>query len=107
MVCPHAVIRPYLLNADEASKLPADIKALDSRNPVAKKYGDFKLVLQASPLDCTGCAVCVKTCPVAKEKGTLVMTNIEHCERPEYKKWIFLEDNVTNKAENFTLDEAT
>lgn len=75
--------------------MPADIQTLDCKNPVAKKYGEFKLVLQASPLDCTGCAVCVKSCPMAKDKGTLKMVPVNTVEKSEYKKWTALSDGVT------------
>ncbi|CAL5970181.1 Pyruvate-flavodoxin_oxidoreductase 4 [Hexamita inflata] len=102
VVCPHAVIRPYLATDEEIKNSP--IKFLDSKNPTAAKYGKFKFAIQASPLDCTGCGVCVKVCPTAA-KGTLVMHNIEKVEHEEYKKQIFLDDHVSYKADGFSLDD--
>lgn len=81
--CPHAVIRPYLANEDEIKDSP--IKFLDSKNPVAAKYGKFKFAIQASVLDCTGCGVCVKVCPTAA-KGTLTMHILETVEKVEDNK---------------------
>lgn len=105
--CPHAVIRPYLIDSGELAKMPTELKPIDSKNPIAKKYGDYKFVIQASPLDCTGCSVCVHSCPVAKTKGTLKMMPLAEVEKVEYKNWSALTDEVTNKAMKFTLDERT
>ena len=69
VACPHAVIRAYLAEESETANSP--IKFLDAKNPVANKYGKYKFAIQASPLDCTGCTVCVKICP---KPGTLTMT---------------------------------
>lgn len=74
IVCPHAVIRPSLATEEEIVGSP--IKFLDAKNPIVAKYGKFKFAIQASPLDCTGCGVCVKTCPTAA-KGTLTMHILE------------------------------
>ena len=60
MVCPHAVIRPLALDADEVAKAPAGMKMADFRN---KKYADYKFAMVVSPLDCTGCGSCANVCP--------------------------------------------
>lgn len=99
VACPHAVIRPYL--ADESETSGAPLKFLDAKNPVANKYGKYKFAIQASPLDCTGCAVCVKICP---KPGTLTMTHIEKCEAEEEKKYNFTE-GLTYKAGNWSMDD--
>ena len=63
LVCPHAVIRPYLLNEAENAAKPAGFATL----PVRGKEGLF-FTLQTSFADCTGCGACVNACP-AKEKA--------------------------------------
>jgi pyruvate-ferredoxin/flavodoxin oxidoreductase len=71
-VCPHAVIRPFLLTGDELAKAP------DPTLPTAQGNGPFKeyrFRMQVSPLDCTGCGNCVNVCP-AKTKA-LVMQPLE------------------------------
>ncbi len=70
MVCPHAVIRPVILNAEEAAKAPASMKTKDATGLPGYKYG-----MTVSVLDCTGCGVCAQVCP-AKEKA-LVMKSLD------------------------------
>ncbi|MCI8342004.1 MAG: pyruvate:ferredoxin (flavodoxin) oxidoreductase [Firmicutes bacterium] len=63
IVCPHAVIRPTLLNDEEAAKAPEGY-AMKKANG----FEGLQYHLSISGLDCTGCGVCVKACP-AKEKA--------------------------------------
>lgn len=58
-VCPHAVIRPYLLNDEELEKAPKFIKE-NVRNAIGSKY---KYTMGISKLDCTGCSLCANICP--------------------------------------------
>ncbi len=60
MVCPHAVIRPVALNADEAANAPAEAKMVDLKVP---KDSGLKYALIVSTLDCTGCGSCAHVCP--------------------------------------------
>ncbi len=59
-VCPHACIRPFAMTAAEAEAAPAVTKFTDK--PVAKT--EYKFTMAVSPLDCMGCTLCVKACPV-------------------------------------------
>lgn len=102
IACPHAVIRPYLATEEEIVGSP--IKFLESKNATVAKHGKFRFAIQASPLDCTGCGVCAKICPTAA-KGTLTMHLIESVEKQEYPKQIFLDDHVSYKADNFSMDD--
>ncbi len=64
-VCPHAVIRPFLLNEKEKNDAPAGFAAV----PASGKQGQgMYFALQVSRLDCTGCGSCQNVCP-AKEKA--------------------------------------
>ncbi|KAH0575808.1 Pyruvate-flavodoxin oxidoreductase 4 [Spironucleus salmonicida] len=101
--CPHAVIRPYLATNEEAAKAPEGFNFLDSKNKIVEKYGKFKFAIQASPLDCTGCAVCVQVCPTAA-KGTLKMENIDACSSAQQVRQNYVE-TIPNKATEFTMDE--
>ena len=69
-VCPHAVIRPVILSADEAAAAPASVKLKDAMQLPGMKY-----TMAVSTLDCTGCGVCAQVCP-AKNKA-LTMKPIE------------------------------
>ncbi len=59
-VCPHACIRPFAMTEEEAAAAPANTKF--TKNPVAKTA--YKFTMSVSPLDCMGCTLCVKACPV-------------------------------------------
>ncbi len=59
-VCPHACIRPFAMTEAEAEAAPAVTKF--TKNPVAKT--SYKFTMAVSPLDCMGCTLCVKACPV-------------------------------------------
>ena len=67
-VCPHATIRPFVLNADDAAKAPA---ALKSVKMMGKGCEEYKFTMAISPLDCMGCNLCANVCP-SKNKA-LVM----------------------------------
>ena len=64
LVCPHAVIRPYLMNDEEKENAPAGFESVPA-NGAAK---GLHFTMQVSAYDCTGCGSCVACCP-AKEKA--------------------------------------
>ncbi|MBP3580946.1 MAG: pyruvate:ferredoxin (flavodoxin) oxidoreductase, partial [Clostridia bacterium] len=64
-VCPHAVIRPYLLSEDEVKNAPKQMKYVAANGTQAK---GFYYTLSISGADCTGCGSCVNNC-LAKEKA--------------------------------------
>ena len=61
-VCPHATIRPFALNEEEAKNAPDAAKIVDIK--AGKGKGQYKFSIAISPLDCMGCHVCANTCPV-------------------------------------------
>jgi pyruvate-ferredoxin/flavodoxin oxidoreductase len=73
LVCPHAAIRSFLVSDADIAKAPQGLKHKTATSANAQ------FVVQVSPLDCTGCESCARTCPVNKiakegEKKTLQMT---------------------------------
>ena len=90
-VCPHAVIRPFLLTPEEKAKAPADMVTKPATGP---QFKGLEYKIQVSVLDCTGCGNCVDVCP-AKEKA-LVMKPLES-QMTEVKNWDYLNSNVTYK----------
>ncbi|MBE6990558.1 MAG: pyruvate:ferredoxin (flavodoxin) oxidoreductase, partial [Ruminococcaceae bacterium] len=62
-VCPHAAIRAYLVNEEEAKAAPAGFEMADAKGATGLKYR-----LQVSTLDCTGCGSCAASC-LAKDKA--------------------------------------
>lgn len=60
IVCPHAVIRPFLLDKKESGAVP---DGYDYRKAKGGEFGGLNYTIQVAPFDCTGCAVCVEMCP--------------------------------------------
>ncbi|MFR3070799.1 MAG: pyruvate:ferredoxin (flavodoxin) oxidoreductase, partial [Enterocloster sp.] len=71
-VCPHAVIRPVAMTADEAANAPADMKMKDMTGMPGMKFA-----MTISPLDCTGCGSCANVCPGMKGNKALTMEPLE------------------------------
>ena len=63
-ICPHAVIRPYLLDEEEASRAPATFVTKPAKG---KGLDGLQFRVQVSVLDCTGCGNCADICPVNKK----------------------------------------
>jgi len=98
MVCPHAAIRPYLIDNQEMDKLLTDIEVLDARG---NELVGLKYRIQVSPMDCTGCGSCINVCP-AREKA-LQMTKIEDAVEHDRHKWIDMNTRVRNKGDLLPL----
>ena len=96
-VCPHAAIRPFLLNEDEVKNAP---ETFESKKAIGKGFEGLNFGLQVSVLDCTGCGVCVNTCP-AKQKA-LVMKPLEEqlhqVENWEYAMTLSPKENPMGKS---------
>ena len=65
LVCPHAVIRPYLVKTD--SELAKEVGAIP-----ALGVPGYSFKIQISPKDCTGCENCVHVCPAVKKALEMV-----------------------------------
>ena len=61
-VCPHATIRPFAMTEEEAAAAPAQTRFV--KKMTGKGCENLKFTIAISPLDCMGCALCVKQCPV-------------------------------------------
>ncbi len=72
LVCPHAVIRPFALSAEELQGAPEGMK---TKKMIGKGLDHLTFAINVSVLDCTGCGNCASICP-AKEKA-LVMTSLD------------------------------
>ena len=71
-VCPHAVIRPVALTADEAAKAPEGMKMADMTG-----MPGYKFAVTVSEFDCMDCKVCVNVCPAKEKALTMVRFNDE------------------------------
>ncbi|MFH0756536.1 MAG: pyruvate:ferredoxin (flavodoxin) oxidoreductase [Bacteroidota bacterium] len=64
-VCPHAAIRPFLIDQEEARALPEGTETIKANG---KAFDGLAFKIQVSVLDCTGCGNCADVCP-SKEKA--------------------------------------
>ena len=71
-VCPHAVIRPVAMTAEEFAAAPAGTKAKDMTGMPGMKFA-----ITVSTLDCTGCGSCSQVCPGMKGEKALTMKPID------------------------------
>ena len=94
-VCPHAAIRPFVLNADEKAGFSAD--TLEMKAPAAMKGMNFRI--QVSVMDCLGCGNCADVCPGNPKLGkALTMVPLEQ-ELDEAPNWEYCVKNVTSKQD--------
>ena len=92
-VCPHAAIRPVLLDEEEQKNAPAEFKTKQAQGLGLSKY---QYRMQVSPYDCTGCGSCANVCP-AKEKA-LVMKPLDG-QLKEVINWTYAVETVTVKQD--------
>jgi pyruvate-ferredoxin/flavodoxin oxidoreductase len=95
--CPHAAIRPFLLDEDEVKNAPEGFK---TKKAIGKGFDGLEYRIQVSTLDCTGCGVCVDVCP-AKEKA-LIMKPLEEQAAKELENWdyamtVSIKDDLMSK----------
>ena len=88
-VCPHAVLRPFLMDEAELKKI-GDLPVQD----VKGKLSAYKYRMQISPLDCTGCGNCADICPAPNK--ALLMKTLES-QMHEDKNWNTIINNVSYK----------
>ncbi len=69
LVCPHAVIRPFLLDEKEAAEAPAGLEMADAKGA---QLAGKKFAMGISTLDCTSCGSCVSSCPKSGEALKMV-----------------------------------
>ncbi len=94
-VCPHASIRPFVL--DEAELAASPYKAgetLEMKAPAAMKGMHFRM--QVDVLDCLGCGNCVDVCPGNKNGKALSMSDLES-QLGEAPRWDYCAENVKSK----------
>ncbi len=80
-VCPHAVIRPYLLDAAEAANAPAGFNMVPAKGKEGK---DYQFAIQVSALDCTACGNCAAICPTNSLEMTPAKDYVYDAKKWEY-----------------------
>lgn len=92
-VCPHAAIRPFVLDENEQAKAPADMETLKA---TGKQFAGMTFRMQVDVLDCMGCGNCPDICPGNKNGKALKMVPID----TQYKNqtnWDFCTKEVKSK----------
>ena len=95
-VCPHAVIRPFLLTGAEAAQAPASFVTKKGMKP----YDQYQYRIQVSAMDCTSCGSCADVCP-AREKALTMLPIGEHLEQAD--NWAYAQ-TLSAKANPMATD---
>ena len=86
LVCPHAVVRPYLLDKEEIEKSPLSVK--EHLKDAKIKDNDLSFTIGISIPDCTGCSLCSMVCPT--KAITLKKQNLE-ARQKEMERYNYLQ----------------
>ncbi len=94
-VCPHAVIRPFLLDEEEVKNAPESLKSelMDANI----KGQNLKYAIGISLPDCTGCKLCVNICPGRKGEKALTIEKMEELKKTKGDAYEYLFNHVTEK----------
>ena len=93
-VCPHAVIRPFLVTEEEKANAP---EGFETKKAIGKGMDGYEFRIQISPLDCTGCGNCADVCP-APEKA-LIMKPFEEEVEEQKDNWTYAHEVVGYKED--------
>jgi len=83
IVCPHAVIRPFLLDNKEVKAAPKDYPSRKAQG--GAEMGGLNFTIQLASMDCTGCAICVASCP----DDALYMAPFESVAEQQMPNWYY------------------
>ena len=97
-VCPHSVIRPYLLSEEEYNNAPIEIK---NRCKKAMGLEGYYFTIGISIKNCTGCGLCIKTCPGMRGEKALTFNSLsDEIKNKEQEIFNYLDSNITNKKKH-------
>ena len=97
-VCPHASIRPFVLDDEELKGFEAT--TLEMKAPATLKGMHFRM--QVDVMDCLGCGNCADVCPGFKGNKALTMVPLEG-EMAEQANWNYCVKNVTSKQDKVDI----
>ena len=97
-VCPHASIRPFVLDDEELKGFEA--ATLEMKAPATLKGMHFRM--QVDVMDCLGCGNCADVCPGFKGNKALTMGPLEG-EMAEQNNWNYCVKNVTSKQDKVDI----
>jgi len=94
LVCPHAAIRPFVMDEAEAAASP--FKEEDKLKAIGKGFEGMTFVQVVDVMDCLACGNCADVCPGKKGEKALVMVPMEGHEEDQ-KLWDYAINNVKSK----------
>ena len=95
-VCPHATIRPFLLNDEEVANAPELVKG-DLKPAMGVPGHQYRI--QVSPRNCVGCGLCVAECN-ANKMGKIALEMVEaKSQFPQEEAAEYLFKHVSYKAD--------
>ena len=95
-VCPHGVIRPYLLSDEEYENAPNYIRERCIETSIKSKLYKFTIAINVA--NCTGCGLCVNNCPGKKGNSALEIKDSKILiSEKEQKRFEYLEKNIKEK----------
>ena len=94
LVCPHAAIRPFVMDEAEAAASP--FKEGDKLKAIGKGFEGMTFVQVVDVMDCLACGNCADVCPGKKGEKALVMVPMEGHEEDQ-KLWDYAINNVKSK----------
>ncbi len=92
LVCPHAAIRPILLNEAEKNAAPANATIVDAK--ALKSEEKLFYTMAVAPLDCSGCGNCAQICPAP---GKALVMKPQESQHNQIEVWDYLVDEVSTK----------
>ncbi len=99
-VCPHAAIRPIVMDPEEAANAPEAMKTLDLKVP---KGTGYTFTVAVSPLDCMGCYNCLSACPKSTQQDGGALTMVPQAEEAaQVPVWDYAVNEVSEKRELFS-----
>ncbi|MDF1516609.1 MAG: pyruvate:ferredoxin (flavodoxin) oxidoreductase [Lutibacter sp.] len=94
-ICPHAAIRAKVVSNDLLINAPESLKSVPAKGRPFNSDNE-SYILQVSPLDCTGCDLCVAVCPaeskVVPNTFAINLTDLRNVKEVETTNWDFFID---------------
>ncbi|KAJ6244928.1 pyruvate-flavodoxin oxidoreductase-related [Anaeramoeba flamelloides] len=96
LVCPHGVVRPFLLTKEEVENAPQKMQTIKATGLKDKK-AELEFLIQVSPYDCTGCTNCTNVCP----RDCLPQFPTKREIEEQGKNWEYVTETVPFKLDQF------